>query len=105
MKNNSFNRWKPHKNWKAANKKETYDPILMTHWKEHLIEGQEDFLNQSLTTLALDKKGLPGTGSSLLTFEIILSSVCLIETDTGGFGTGFLMENPSLGPWHCLHVC
>jgi hypothetical protein len=29
MKNNSFNRWKPHKNWKAANKKETYDPIQM----------------------------------------------------------------------------
>jgi len=24
-----FNRWKPHKNWKAANKKKTYDPILM----------------------------------------------------------------------------
>ena len=27
MKNNF--RWKPHKNWKAANKKETYDPIQM----------------------------------------------------------------------------
>ena len=25
----SINRWKPHKNWKAADKKNTYDPILM----------------------------------------------------------------------------
>ena len=23
------NRWKPHKSWKAANKKDTYDPMVM----------------------------------------------------------------------------
>ena len=24
-----FNRWKPHNNWKSAEKKDTYDPTLM----------------------------------------------------------------------------
>ena len=27
--NNAHNRWKPHKNWKGKDKRETYDPELM----------------------------------------------------------------------------
>ena len=41
-----FNRWKPHKNWKAAEKKDTYDPTLMIleDWRSSTIDNPLNIL-------------------------------------------------------------
>ena len=66
---------------------------LDSHLQDLLTDGQKQFLEkhlkeESLTTL----DGLPGTGMSLLKFDTILRSVCMIETPDGGQGTGFLTK-------------
>ena len=66
---------------------------LDLHLQRLLKHGQKEFLEkhlkeESLTTL----DGLPGTGKSLLKFDTILRSVCMIEPPGGGWATGFLTK-------------
>ena len=78
---------------------------LDSHLQNLLTDGQKQFLEkhlkeESLTTL----DGLPGTGMSLLKFDTILRSVCMIETPDGGQGTGFLTKiSRQQEPWYRLH--
>jgi len=59
----------------------------------NVIESQ----HESLIRLARQQAGMTGWGSAIPSMSTMLSSVCLLLTDFGNIGTGFLMNLPGLG--------